>query len=97
MGCVDVVPFIPIRNTTVEEADALAKEVAKEASEKFGQPFFLYEKSATAPHRENLAKDVYKRQALYFFYEKNIQNFRQYHTKNVSIIQLTKKKDSIII
>lgn len=56
MGCVDVVPFIPIRNTTVEEADALAKEVAKEASEKFGQPFFLYEKSATAPHRENLAK-----------------------------------------
>ena len=35
---------------------ALAKAVAKEASEKFGQPFFLYEKSATAPHRENLAK-----------------------------------------
>ena len=28
MGCVDVVPFIPIRNTTVEEADALAKEAA---------------------------------------------------------------------
>ena len=56
MGCVDVVPFIPIRNTTVEEADALAKEVAKEAADKFGQPFFLYEKSATAPHRENLAK-----------------------------------------
>ncbi len=55
MGAVDVVPFIPIRNVTIEEADALAKEVAKEASEKFGQPFFLYEKSATAPHRENLA------------------------------------------
>lgn len=56
MGAVDVVPFIPIRNTTLEEADQLAKEVAKEASEKFGQPFFLYEKSATAPHRENLAQ-----------------------------------------
>ena len=55
MGAVDVVPFIPIRNVTIEEADILAKEVAKEASEKFGQPFFLYEKSATAPHRENLA------------------------------------------
>ena len=55
MGAVDVVPFIPIRNVTIEEADTLAKEVAKEASEKFGQPFFLYEKSATAPHRENLA------------------------------------------
>lgn len=55
MGAVDVVPFIPIRNVTIEDADILAKEVAKEASEKFGQPFFLYEKSATAPHRENLA------------------------------------------
>lgn len=55
MGCVDVIPFIPIRNTTVEDADAIAKETAKEAAEKFGQPFFLYEKSATAPHRENLA------------------------------------------
>ena len=55
MGAVDVVPFIPIRNVTIEEADLLAKEVAKEASEKYGQPFFLYEKSATAPHRENLA------------------------------------------
>ncbi|WP_326910015.1 glutamate formimidoyltransferase [Sedimentibacter sp. MB31-C6] len=56
MGAVDVVPFIPIKNVTVEEADKLAKEVAKEASEKFDLPFFLYEKSATALHRENLAK-----------------------------------------
>ena len=55
MGAVDVVPFIPIRNCTVEEADAVAKNVAKRAAEKFGQPFFLYEKSATASHRENLA------------------------------------------
>ncbi len=55
MGAVDVIPFIPIKNVTVDEADKLAKEVAKEASEKFGLPFFLYEKSATASHRENLA------------------------------------------
>lgn len=55
MGCVDVVPFVPIRNVTIDEADAVAKETAKIAAEKFGQPFFLYEKSATAPHRENLA------------------------------------------
>lgn len=56
MGCVDVIPFIPIRGVTVEDADRIAKETAKTASEKFGQPFFLYEKSASAPHRENLAK-----------------------------------------
>lgn len=55
MGAVDVIPFIPIKNVTVDEADQLAKEVAKEASEKFGLPFFLYEKSATQSHRENLA------------------------------------------
>lgn len=56
MGAVDVIPFIPIRNVTIEEADKLAKETAKEASEKFGLPFFLYEKSASSPHRENLAQ-----------------------------------------
>ena len=55
MGCVDVVPFIPIRNTSLEEADRVAKETAAVAAEKFGLPFFLYEKSASAPHRENLA------------------------------------------
>ena len=55
MGCVDVVPFIPIRNSSLEEADRVAKETAALAAEKFGQPFFLYEKSASAPHRENLA------------------------------------------
>ncbi len=55
MGAVDVVPFIPIRNVTVEEADKLAKEVAAEASRLYGLPFFLYEKSASAPHKENLA------------------------------------------
>lgn len=55
MGAVDVIPFIPVKNVTVEEADKLAKDVAKEAAEKYNLPFFLYEKSATAPHRENLA------------------------------------------
>jgi len=55
MGAVDVVPFIPVRNVTVEEADKLAKDVAKEAADKYNLPFFLYEKSASAPHRENLA------------------------------------------
>ncbi len=38
MGCVDVVPFIPIRNTTVGDADRIAKETAQLASQRFGQP-----------------------------------------------------------
>lgn len=55
MGAVDVVPFIPIRNVTMEEAVALSKEVGKEVAKRYNLPVFLYEKSAFAPHRENLA------------------------------------------
>ncbi len=55
MGAVDVVPFIPIRNTTMDEAVALSREVAARVAEFYCLPVFLYEKSATAPHRENLA------------------------------------------
>lgn len=55
MGAVDVVPFIPIRGCTMEEAIALSKEVAGKVSSLYNLPVFLYEKSASAPHRENLA------------------------------------------
>ncbi|MDD3332706.1 MAG: glutamate formimidoyltransferase [Proteiniphilum sp.] len=55
MGAVDVVPFIPIRNVTMEAAVALSKEVAEAVGKQFHLPVFLYEKSATATHRENLA------------------------------------------
>lgn len=55
MGAVDVVPFIPIRNVMMEEAVALSKEVGKEVAKRYNLPVFLYEKSASAPHRENLA------------------------------------------
>ena len=55
MGCADVIPFIPIKNTTVADADRIAREAAKAAYIRYGQPFYLYEQSATAPHRQNLA------------------------------------------
>lgn len=55
MGAVDVVPFIPIKNVSMEEAVALSKEVAQAVAERYQLPVFLYEKSASAPHRENLA------------------------------------------
>ncbi|ABR50155.1 glutamate formiminotransferase [Alkaliphilus metalliredigens QYMF] len=56
MGAVDVIPFIPIRNVTEEEAKELAAQVAEAAAEQYGLPIFLYEKSASDPGRENLAK-----------------------------------------
>jgi len=61
MGSADVVPFIPIRNMTMDEAVKLAKEVAAEVAFKFALPIYLYEKAASATHRENLA-DVRKGQ-----------------------------------
>ncbi len=55
MGAVDVVPFIPLKNISMEAAVAFSKEVAKEAAKKLSLPVFLYEKSASRPERQNLA------------------------------------------
>ncbi|MBC5643846.1 glutamate formimidoyltransferase [Parabacteroides sp. BX2] len=55
MGAVDVIPFIPIKGCTMDEAIALSKEVGEQIATLYQVPVFLYEKSATAPHRENLA------------------------------------------
>jgi glutamate formiminotransferase len=61
MGAVDVVPFIPVKNVTMQEAIQLSRQVAEAAARKFNLPIFLYEESATAPHRRNLA-DIRKGQ-----------------------------------
>jgi len=55
MGAVDVVPFIPIKNVTVQEAVGISKATAKLAAEAYSLPIFLYEQSATRPERQNLA------------------------------------------
>jgi glutamate formiminotransferase len=55
MGAIDVVPFIPVKNISVEEAVAISKSTAKEAAEKYDLPIFLYEQSASRPERQNLA------------------------------------------
>ena len=56
MGCVDVMPFVPIKESTVEECVELSKRVGARIAKEADLPVFLYEKSATAPHRTNLAK-----------------------------------------
>ncbi len=55
MGAVDVIPFIPIRETSTEECVELSKRAAKRIWEEAKMPVFLYEDSASAPHRRNLA------------------------------------------
>jgi glutamate formiminotransferase len=56
-----VVPFIPVKGVTMPEAVELSRQVAEAAARRFKLPVFLYEVSATAAHRRNLA-DVRKGQ-----------------------------------
>lgn len=56
MGATDVCPFVPVSGITTEECIELSKEVAKRVGEELKIPVYLYEKSATKPERENLAK-----------------------------------------
>jgi glutamate formiminotransferase len=54
MGAVDVVPFVPIRGASVEDCVTLSREVGEEIGRR-GVPVYLYEDSASAEHRRNLA------------------------------------------
>jgi glutamate formiminotransferase/formiminotetrahydrofolate cyclodeaminase len=56
MGATDVCPFVPVSEVTTEECIEISKEVAKRVGEELKIPVYLYEKSATNPERENLAK-----------------------------------------
>ena len=55
MGAVDVIPLIPIRGIAKSETVELSKKLAARVWQEAGVPVFLYEESASAPHRENLA------------------------------------------
>ena len=55
IGAADVIPFIPLKSMTIDEADYLAKDVGKTIAEKYSLPVYFYEKSASAEHRKNLA------------------------------------------
>ena len=65
MGAVDVVPFTPVSEVTMEECVELAREVGEEIG-KMGVPVYFYEDAATKPERKNLA-DVRKGQYEGFF------------------------------
>ena len=56
MGAVDVVPFIPIRGSSVDECVALSREAGAAIAKDFGVPVYLYEDSASSELRRNLAE-----------------------------------------
>lgn len=55
MGATDVVPFAPIRNVTMDECVALARQVGERIGRELEIPVYLYERAATRPERRDLA------------------------------------------
>src|SRR5437868_6393078 len=55
MGASDVVPFIPLEGSTMEDCIVLARTLAERVGKELEIPVFLYERAATRPDRENLA------------------------------------------
>ncbi len=55
LGAVDVVPFVPVKNITMEEVVKLSHEVAERVAKELNVPVYMYEYSATRPERKSLA------------------------------------------
>jgi glutamate formiminotransferase/formiminotetrahydrofolate cyclodeaminase len=55
IGAADVVPFIPLEGSTMEDCIALARELGQRVGSELKIPVYLYERAATTPARENLA------------------------------------------
>lgn len=54
MGAVDVVPFIPLEGSTMEDCCALARRVGSAVASRFEVPVFLYAAAASRPERQRL-------------------------------------------
>ena len=55
IGAVDVIPFIPLGDTTIDACVDLARAFGRHIAERFELPVYLYAKAATRPEREKLA------------------------------------------
>ena len=55
IGAVDVVPFVPLEGTTLEECVGLARSFGRRIAERFDLPVYLYAAAATRPGRVKLA------------------------------------------
>jgi glutamate formiminotransferase len=59
IGAVDVIPFVPLGSTTIDDCVALARTFGARVAERFALPVYLYARAATRPERIRLA-DVRK-------------------------------------
>ena len=54
MGATDVVPFVPVRDTTMDDCVVLARRLGERAAAELSIPIYLYARAATRPERERL-------------------------------------------
>jgi glutamate formiminotransferase/formiminotetrahydrofolate cyclodeaminase len=54
IGATDVVPFVPLKDSSMQECVEIARRVGKRVGEELGIPVYLYEAAATRPERVNL-------------------------------------------
>src|SRR5207237_118242 len=52
MGATDVVPFVPVRDVTMDECVAVARRLAERAASELGIADYLYARAATRPERD---------------------------------------------
>ncbi len=55
IGAIDVVPFVPVKNATMEDCIKISEVYAESIAEKLEVPVYLYENSAKYPARKNLS------------------------------------------
>lgn len=54
IGAVDVVPFVPLAGTTMDECVAIARRFGRAVADRHGLPVYFYAKAATRPDRVRL-------------------------------------------
>ncbi|HEX2960204.1 MAG TPA: glutamate formimidoyltransferase [Ignavibacteriales bacterium] len=55
LGAIDVVPFVPVKNTSMEECVKISEEFGKRISEELSLPVYLYEEASRTPQRKLLS------------------------------------------
>jgi len=54
LGATDVLPFVPVKDVTIEECVALAHEAGRRIASELSVPVYFYERAALRPDRVNL-------------------------------------------
>lgn len=55
LGATDVVPFVPVKNSTMRDCVAIAERFGERISKELNVPVYLYEEAARKPQRKNLS------------------------------------------